>query len=443
MWSCITCHTRADGRGGENDYGRDYGNNGHSFPAIEGRDSDNDGFTNIQGITAGYFPGNAGSKPPTTASPPLANAAPDQTRAEGVVVTLNGSNSSDPDNDIASYLWEQTTGSYVSLSNPSAVRPTFTTPNVGANGDALTFRLTVTDSGGLESTDTCISNVTWVNNPPTANAGYDQNVNEGTRVTLNGSDSFDPDDGIVSYLWEQTAGLPVVLNNTASASSWFTAPDILSGGISLTLQLTVTDGGGLRSTDTCVVNIGWTNQSPTADAGPDQNVGIGMSVTLDGSYSTDPDDGIVSYLWTQVAGLPVSLSDTRAVAPFFTSPDAGTGGTSLRFQLTVTDSGGLQSTDTCIVNVSWINLPPTADAGPDQTAMEGETVALNGSNSSDSETVITSFLWTQTGGPAVTLSDAASQQPTFVTPVVDAGGASLAFRLTVMGCRAVIRSLSG
>jgi hypothetical protein len=73
---------------------------------------------------------------------------------------------------------------------------------------------------------------------------------------------------------------------------------------------------------------------------------------LDGSSSTDPDDGIASYLWTQTAGPAVTLTSTTAIQPTFTAPNVGPSGSSLTFQLTVTDNGGLQSTDTCIVN-AW------------------------------------------------------------------------------------------
>ena len=55
------------------------------------------------------------------------------------------------------------------------------------------FQLTVTDSSGLQSTDTCIVNIIWINNPPTADAGTDQSVNEGVLVVLDGSNSTDPD----------------------------------------------------------------------------------------------------------------------------------------------------------------------------------------------------------------------------------------------------------
>ncbi|MBW2059721.1 MAG: hypothetical protein JRJ26_19720 [Deltaproteobacteria bacterium] len=90
---------------------------------------------------------------------------------EGVTVTLDGSNSSDSDDGIASYLWEQTSGPGVVLSGASGIQPTFVSPDVGPDGVSLTFKLTVTDRGGLQGTDTCIVNVSWMNTPPTADAG--------------------------------------------------------------------------------------------------------------------------------------------------------------------------------------------------------------------------------------------------------------------------------
>jgi len=430
LGSCITCHNQTNGKGGENGYGTAYKNSGRDFVAIEPLDSDGDGFSNIEEISGGYFPGDPSSKP-ISASPPVADAGPDQTVDEGVTVTLDGSNSSDPDNDISSYQWTQTGGPAVTLSNTSAARPTFTSPNVGPSGASLTFQLTVTDSGGLQSTDSCIVNVSWVNLPPTADGGPDQTVDEGVTVTLDGSNSSDPDNDISSYQWNQTGGLSVTLSDTSAARPTFTAPNVGPSGASLTFQLTVTDSGGLQSTDSCIVNVSWVNLAPTADAGPDQTVDEGLTVTLDGSNSSDPDDGIASYMWNQTGGTPVTLSSTTAVQPTFTAPDVGPSGASMTFQLTVTDSGGLQSTDVCTVTISSVNLPPVADAGPNQVVNEGDTVTLDGSNSSDPDDSIASYLWTQTAGPAVTLSDPTAAQTTFAAPVVGSGGASLIFRLRV------------
>jgi hypothetical protein len=431
LGSCITCHHQVDGKGGENAYALDYRNNRHDFAAIEPLDSDNDGFTNLAEINAGTFPGDPASKPVPTPMPPIANAGPDQTVNEGATVMLDGSNSSDPDDGIASYLWVQTAGPQITLTSTTAIQPTFTAQNVGPSGSSLTFQLTVTDNGGLQSTDTCIVNVSWVNQPPLADAGLDQTVSEGSTVMLDGSNSSDPDDGIASYLWTQTGGPPVTLTSTTAIQPTFTAPNVGPSGASLTFQLTVTDSGGLQSTNTCLVGVSSVNQPPTANAGPDQIVNEGDTVMLDGSNSTDLDDGIASYQWQQTGGPSVILSDASAPAPTFTAPTVGSGGVALTFMLTVTDGAGQQGSDTCTVNVSNNNIPPTANAGPDQTVDEGVTVMLDGSNSSDPDDGIASYQWIQTAGPAVTLSSATAAQPAFTAPNVGPSGISLTFQLTV------------
>jgi hypothetical protein len=428
LGSCLTCHPSGSTR---NSYANDWRNNGHNFASVELLDSDKDGFTNKAEIDARTFPGDANSRPVITNNPPVANAGPDQSVNEGVTVTLNGSNSSDPGGSIVSYQWTQTGGTAVTLSSSTLVQPTFSTPNVGPSSASLTFQLTVTDSGGLKATDTCTVNVTWVNAPPTASAGPDQTVNEGVTVTLNGSGSSDPDNGIGSYLWTQTGGAAVTLSSSTSAQPTFRAPNVGSGGTSLTFQLTVIDGGGLQATDTCIVNVTDVNLPPIANAGPDQTVNEGVTVTLNGSGSSDPDNGIGSYLWTQTGGTAVTLSGTTVVQPTFKAPNVGPAGTSLTFRLTVTDNGGLQATDTCIVSVADVNLPPIANAGPDQTVNEGVTVTLNGASSSDPDGGIASYLWTQTGGSSIPLSNPSVVNPTFQSPGLGTGGAALTFMLTV------------
>ena len=192
-------------------------------------------------------------------------------------------------------------------------------------------------------------NVSWTNIPPTAKTGSDQMADSGSTVTLSGLESSDPDDGIASYLWEQTGGPVVNISDPTEIQPDFVAPDAFSQDVSLTFQLTVEDFGGLRATDTCVVNISWTNTPPVADAGPDQTVDEGVTVTLDGSNSSDPDDGIAFVQWKQLSGIPVGFSNPSAMKPTFVVPDGIAEGESLTFQLTVTDIGGLASQDTCTV----------------------------------------------------------------------------------------------
>jgi PKD repeat protein len=325
--------------------------------------------------------------------PPTADAGPDQTVNEGQAVSLNGSNSTDPDDGIASYHWIQLGEPTAKLSDPDVKQPTFTAPDVGPEGAALTFELTVVDHNGNQGKDVCTVNVTWQNEPPQANAGLDQVVEEGHVVTLDGSFSLDIDDGVASYLWTQIGSPTVTLSNPASSQPTFTAPNIGPDGASLTFNLTVTDAGGLQNTDSCIVNISRQNEPPTAVVVPDyMEAAEGTSVRLDGSNSTDSDDGIAAYLWTQVDGDPVSLSDPASAVTTFTAPKSDLPGKNLKFKLTVKDLGGLQGTADSSVYVrpnELSNNPPVADF----SYTESRTRVSFADRSTDSDGAIVSWLW--------------------------------------------------
>jgi hypothetical protein len=291
--------------------------------------------------------------------PPIADAGPDQVVDEARTVTLSGLNSHDPDDGIVQFQWRQIQGDPVVLSAPDQETTTFTTPDVDMAGQSLVFELTVTDAEGATAKDTCIVNVTWINEAPTAGAGVDQIVSEGNGVTLDATASTDADDGIRSYSWQQIQGPQVILSDPQSPTPRFTAPDVGQEGASLIFELTVADAGGLQDTDSCTVTVTWNNIEPSADAGPDQQVIAGGEVTLDGSQSVDPDGASLLYQWRQTDGPPVILSDPMAMRPVFAVPLEGFDDTLLSFQLTVSDNGGLQGVDTCQVSVqAALNVPP-------------------------------------------------------------------------------------
>ncbi|WP_236888506.1 PKD domain-containing protein [Desulfoluna limicola] len=365
--------------------------------------------------------------------PPVAQAGTDQTVIEGVTVTLSAESSTDPDNDpISSYLWEQTSGPATPLTSPLTAVTRFTAPDVGPSGDTLTFKLLVTDSGGLSDTDEVIINITFANQPPVADAGPDQGAYEGNTLTLTAANSSDPDDGISTYRWSQTDGPPVTLSDATAVSPSFVAPAPGSSGTPLTFQLTVTDNGGLSDTDETTVTVNFVNQPPVASAGPDQRVSEGALVTLSAEASHDPDNNLTGYLWEQLSGPSVLLSDTSTAVASFTAPTLEGQETTLLFRVTVTDSYGLTATDTCAVHALTINQAPTANAGADQAVQEGKTVTLDGSASLDPDGDITSWTWTQTTGPSVTLTAPTAPVTHFVAPKSLPGGISLGFTLTVM-----------
>lgn len=266
-----------------------------------------------------------------TNQPPVASAGLDQVVNTLALVTLDGSGSHDPDgDDPLIYLWSQTGGPEVSFT-PRVSMTTFTAP---VDPAVLTFTLVVTDGLGLVSAEDEVV-ITVANQPPVASAGSDQVVDTLALVTLDGSESHDPDgDDLLTYLWSQGGGPSVTFTSHLSVTT-FTAP---ANPAVLTFTLVVTDDLGRASLQDEVM-VAVMNQRPIAIAGPNQVVNILALVTLDGSGSYDPDDHLpMTYLWTQTGGSHVKLGDPTAVMPSFIAPrDTAL----LTFTLTVTDSSGL------------------------------------------------------------------------------------------------------
>lgn len=73
-------------------------------------------------------------------------------------------------------------------------------------------------------------------------------------------------------------------------------------------------------------------------------------------------------------------------------------------------------------------VAPVAGAGPDRTVAPRSAVTLDGSGSFDAQGRVLTYTWTQTSGPAVTLSSATAQKPTFTAPSSDS---TLTFSLVV------------
>jgi len=190
---------------------------------------------------------------------PQADAGADLTVNEKTLVTLDGSWSVDPDEPAGnplSFWWKQELGTEVLISNPTAQKPTFTAPEVGASGDRLGFQLTVTDADGFEHSDTVFVDIENVFAQPVADAGTDQTATAGDMVTLNGSSSWDPDGTILAVQWMQISGnTQVTLTSPQELATNFVAPDVDSDGDVEVFKLTVKDNDDLISEDTVSVTI--------------------------------------------------------------------------------------------------------------------------------------------------------------------------------------------
>lgn len=124
----------------------------------------------------------------------------------------------------------------------------------------------------------------------------------------------------------------------------------LSLVVSGTLVLSACGGGGSGSSNATPPPA--VNSLPVANAGTNQTVIAGATVTLNGTGSTDSDGTIAGYTWTQTAGTTVTLSSTTASQVTFAAP-AVSAITTLTFSLRVVDNAGASSDlDTVSINVT-------------------------------------------------------------------------------------------
>lgn len=216
---------------------------------------------------------------------PVAEAGPDQTVTVGSIVVLNGSGSTD-DGQVVNYTWTFTDG------DPQILYGEVVT-YVFLREAMIEVTLNITDDEGNHGTDVTVVTVTYVT--PTADAGPDLIVYQGSTVTLSGIRSAG---GIVGYTWAfMYEGEEIVLDGVVMSYTF-----LVVGLYNVTL--TVIDYTDQVATDEAVVDV----RAIVAEAGGNQTIYDGQTATFNGGKSLGNDleftwtfvyrdDGVILYGW--------------------------------------------------------------------------------------------------------------------------------------------------
>ncbi|MEB6379130.1 glycosyl hydrolase family 18 protein [Leclercia adecarboxylata] len=200
-------------------------------------ESDNGDILNA--MNESLLAGGSGSDEPVTTNHAPVASAHDVTVTGPATVTLDGSASSDPDNDALTWKWTQISGTPVTIANSTREKASFQVGAVASN-QTFAFRLTVTDSKGLSST----ADVQVVNKAPQANQAPVLNTMEpvtveaGQPVSLH-VQAVDPDGDALTYAWSVPGNVNATGSDTANLS--FIAPDV-SSETAYNLNVLVSDG---------------------------------------------------------------------------------------------------------------------------------------------------------------------------------------------------------
>ncbi len=278
----------------------------------------------------------------TSAIPPIADAGLAQSITTGVVVTLNGSGSTDPNGLPLSYAWSLIAvpqGSQASLQNANTATPSFTADLAGN----YVAQLIVSDSEYSSAPATVL--ISTGDLPPIANAGSSVSASPGTAVTLNGGNSSDPQGLPLTYSWtfiSIPSGSAAVLNNPTSVTPNFTidlpglyvVQLIVNDGVQSSLPVTVVIDGLFPA----AVTVSLTNGNLITYSSSTGDVHISNPATNTGGTACNGqvinislDQGNLGTLSTPTANpatnvcIPVGLED----AAFTLTTNGNTGSTTL------------------------------------------------------------------------------------------------------------------
>lgn len=260
------------------------------------------------------------------------------------------------------------------------------TPDSGFVGSDK-FRYEVKDNHGVVSNEARVFITVSANNfPPITNAGTDINAATGQPVTLNGSQSFDPEHQLLSFSWRfQTVPATSALTDASIVNSQTAVPHFTPDvdGVYV-LALTVSDG---VNTNVATVRVTATtaNIPPNVNAGTDRTALVGATVNLTGTAS-DPDNAPSALVlrWFFVTPLPASstltdanISNGNTTTASFTPDVPGI------YTLGFEAFDGIATVQDTVIVTAAFNVAPNADAGTNVVVPLGSPASLNGSASND------------------------------------------------------------
>ncbi len=292
-------------------------------------------------------------------TPPVAKAGPDQTVQLNATVQLDGSTSTDADNNPLSYTWSVTskpTGSTATLSSISASTPTFVADKPGT----YVLQLIVNDGQVNGAPDTV--SITTANSPPVANAGVDQTVKAGDRVQLDGSTSSDADGDPLTYSWSFTAVPQGAIIPALSPSETAQKPTFVASTVGVyVVQLIVNDTHVNSAPDTATITM---NVGPSVSLTPNP---LNLTTSATGTLTVT-----LSSTATAASGVTVALSSSNSTVASVpasvtvaqnqtTAPVQVTSGTTAgAATITATASGFSNGTATVNVTARTMTLTPAS-----------------------------------------------------------------------------------
>lgn len=355
---------------------------------------------------------------------PIANSQSVTTNEDtSVAITLSGTDADIPVQVLTFSLVNSPTNGVL-----SGIAPSLTyTPNTNFNSfDSFAF--TISDGIATSNIATVIITITAVNDAPVAvNDSY--TTNEDTPLTIIatgvlGNDTDTENDPLTAVLDTTTSNGSLTLNSDGSFT--YTPDPDFNGSDSFTYH--ANDGTDNSNIATVTITVDPVNDAPVADA---QSVttteNTSVAITLTGS-DVDGDALTFSIVTGPSPGTLSGLNPSAGTVTYTPATNFN-GADSFTFQVNDGLVNGNIATVSVTITPIPINNPPIANAGADQTVTSGALVTLDGSGSDPDGDPIT-FSWSQTSGPAVTLSDPTLAKPTFNAPSVTIP-TTLSFNLVV------------